>query len=216
MWVSFSPQQIQQALTLSDFDGVQAQHQMSPVFRVGQRPANREGQPRLAAVMALVFPSKAGYQALALIRRTEHPGDVHGGQMSFPGGRRESHESFEETARRETFEEIGLHPNSIQVLGELTQLYVPPSDFEIHPFVGYIDHHPTWQPDTHEVAEVVEMPLYYLFEAARKRSEIRNTNGLTYEIRYYDVNGHKVWGATAIMLSEFEGRLRVIAESRPE
>lgn len=215
MYDLFSPEQLHQGLHLPDFDGIAAQRRMSPVHRLSYRPSNREGQPRLAAVMILIFPSTQG-QSLVLIRRADHPGAVHSGQMSFPGGRREPNETFEQTARRETFEEVGIDPASIQVVGEMTQLYVPPSDFEIHPFVGYLDYAPVWYPDTHEVAEVVEMPLHYLFEPQRKQSEIRHINDFSFEAHYYDVDGHKVWGATAIMLSEFEARLRLVAEPCPE
>src|SRR5690606_4979843 len=99
-----------------------------------------------------------------LIRRQDHPGDVHGGQVSFPGGRQEQDETYEQTALREAEEEIGITPGDVQIIGTLTTLYVPPSNFEIHPIVGTISYFPRWIPQVAEVAEMIEAPLDVLFD----------------------------------------------------
>lgn len=208
-WMTISPERIQMALSLENFDVMGAQRQMAPTHRILQRPTGHDGSPRLAAVLALLFPGDEG-TSLVLMRRTERPGSVHSGQISFPGGRREGNESFSWTALRETQEELGVQAETVHILGELTHLYVPPSDSEIHPFVGYVDYHPTWLPQTNEVAEVIEMPLYYLLDKQYRHTEQRKINDYVFDAPYFAVKGHKVWGATAIMLAELAGRLHSI------
>jgi 8-oxo-dGTP pyrophosphatase MutT (NUDIX family) len=173
-----------------------------------RRPVERSGNPRLAAVLVLLYPVQREL-SLVLTRRHEYQG-VHSGQISLPGGQREDGESFAQTALRETHEELGINVQGIQLVGKLTQVYIPPSDYEVHPYVGYSSQRPAWKPDPAEVAEVIEMPLAMLFENNLKRSEVATRNGVTFEMPYYAIQGHKVWGATAAMLSEFEERLRRI------
>jgi 8-oxo-dGTP pyrophosphatase MutT (NUDIX family) len=209
-WRHISIDQVRAGLALQDFDVARAQLRMAPIVRPLRRDPQREGSPRLAAVLVLLFPSPGGLM-LVLIRRHEYEG-VHSGQISLPGGKHEDTESFWETALRETDEELGIAPHRIRWMGNLTPLYIPPSDFEVHPFVGYTPDHPQWTPDPLEVAEVIEVPLSILFDDSLKRSEEVARNGVTFQMPYYAINGHKVWGATAIMLSELEGRLRQVIE----
>jgi 8-oxo-dGTP pyrophosphatase MutT (NUDIX family) len=145
----------------------------------------------------------------ALIRRTQNPHDVHSGQISLPGGSQEGDETPVQTALREAREELGVDL-PVQVLGQLTCLYIPPSDFEVRPIVGYIAKHPAWKPDQTEVVEVLECPLVWLFDDAHKVIEDWERDGQIIQVPWYNVNGHKVWGATAIILSEFEHRLRQV------
>jgi 8-oxo-dGTP pyrophosphatase MutT (NUDIX family) len=144
---------------------------------------------------------------MPLIRRAEYPG-VHSGQIGLPGGRLEDGEGFLEAALRECHEEIGVAPAAVEIIGELATLYVPPSNFEIHPFVGYVPFRPTWQPDPTEVAEVIEMPVSRLMDDGAKGEEVIARAEVAFHIHYYMVGAHKVWGATAIMLGELESRLR--------
>lgn len=138
-----------------------------------------------------------------LIRRPEYPG-VHSGQIALPGGRREGSESLEQTALRETKEEIGVRAVTLEVIGALSPLYTPPSNFCIYPFVAYSLIHPTFQPDPREVAEVVEVPLRLLLDLSIRRVETWHFEQIgARRVPFFDVYGHHVWGATAMILSEF-------------
>jgi 8-oxo-dGTP pyrophosphatase MutT (NUDIX family) len=199
---------VRAALTLSQFDAVAAQLRMAPQprsARLGQRPP---GSPRQASVLVLLFPADAGL-SFVLTRRTENPHDVHSGQISLPGGAQEPGESPVQTALRETREELGFS-GPVDVVGRLTSLYIPPSDFEVHPVVAHSGQHPVWQRDALEVAEVLECPLGWLLDADRKVVEDWELSGHTVRVPWYNVRGHRVWGATAIILSELEQRLRSV------
>jgi 8-oxo-dGTP pyrophosphatase MutT (NUDIX family) len=200
---------VQAALELADFDAPAAQRRMAPIPRAMRRSDQRSGKARQASVLILLYPAE-GEMALVLIRRTAHPHDVHSGQISLPGGSQEPGEAIVQTALRETQEEIGLD-RPVQILGFLTCLYIPPSDFEVHPVVGYVASRPTWIPDTREVAEVLDCPLGWLLDEAHKTIEEWDYNGEKVIVPWYNVSGHKVWGATALILSEFEQRLRQAA-----
>lgn len=160
--------------------------------------------------MVLLYPVNDTLH-FALIRRPTYEG-VHSGQVSFPGGKHEAGETFEQTAIRETREELGI-TESITVLGALSPLYVPPSDFDIHPFVGYVSTHPIWAPSPDEVAEVIEVSLPTLLEDQYKAVEVWTHNDAPFQVPMYVFDGNKVWGATAVMLSEFEARLRRVVGS---
>ena len=213
-WQQITLQHIRQALDLPYFDALQAQQRMAPMARAMQRPPERPGSPRMAAVLILLFPSDEGLQ-FVLTRRHDYPG-VHGGQISLPGGQREGEESFDQVALRETHEEVGVPSRDIQLLGQISNVYIPPSDFFVYPYVGYTPNRPNWLPDDAEVGEVLEVSLYHLFDDSIKRSGEMTRNGMTFPIKYYELNGQMVWGATAVMLSEFEGRLRTVMESITE
>lgn len=199
--------QVKTALQLTDFDPVAAQMKMVPYPRPIRRPESRNGNPRLAAVLILLYPVQH-HLHFALIERNQYQG-VHSGQISLPGGQHEGDESLATTALRETFEEVGVAPSTVELLGELTTIYIPPSDFEVHPFVGYTSTHPQWQPNPYEVAALIETPLNWLFDDNLKEVGVVPTTRGTIDAPYYAIKGQKVWGATAIILSEFEQRLRL-------
>jgi 8-oxo-dGTP pyrophosphatase MutT (NUDIX family) len=202
--------QVQAALALENFAVLAAQRRMAPQPRALRRSPNRPGQPRQAGVLILLYPAQEGL-AFALIRRTQNPHDVHSGQISLPGGSLEPGETPVEAALREAKEELGLDV-PVQVLGSLTCLYIPPSDFEVHPAVGYVNQRPVWVPDRSEVVEVLECPLAWLLDDTRKVVEAWERDGQTVQVPWYNMHGHKVWGATAIILSEFEHRLRHVLD----
>lgn len=196
---------VRRALALPAFDAPAAQLRMAPHPRP-ERPPERPGSPRLAAVLVLLYPMGEGLH-FVLTRRTESLG-VHSGQISLPGGRCEGAESLSRTALRETEEEIGVRCDSVELLGELTPLYVPPSDYLIYPRVGACSARPALRPAPSEVAEIIEAPLSLLLDDSIKGVENVTRYGQPFTIAYYHIGAHKVWGATAIVLSELEWRLR--------
>lgn len=180
---------------------------MAPEGRPMTPPPGVEA--RQAGVLVLLFPAEHGHLHLMLTRRTAHLRG-HSGQISFPGGRRDpSDATFTETALRETCEELGLcAADQIEILGALTKFYIPPSNFEVQPVVAWLPGLPELRPNADEVAEVFSMPLADLLRPEIKHVEDWTFDGQTRRIAFYMVQGHKVWGATAAMLSELEHRLR--------
>lgn len=199
---------IQHALT-GPLPGMGGQIKMAPEPRVGQ--VNRWEVPddhREAGVLLLLYPHRLPNQPepelyLVLTRRHDYPG-AHGGQISLPGGRREDGEALQITALREAHEEIGLDPTAVEIMGQLSPLYIPPSNFYIYPFIAYSPVRPVFQPDAKEVAELIEVPLPSLFNPAIHREETWHfPNYGERRVPFFDVFGHQVWGATAMILSEF-------------
>ena len=127
----------------------------------------------------------------------------HAGQISLPGGAQDEGETLVETALREAYEEIGIEKGAVRVLGELTPVHVIVSGFTLHPIVGVCDAPPTFAPAPHEVAEVLEVAIDELRDASRIRRGIRVREGVAIEYPYFDLLGHQVWGATAMVLGEF-------------
>ena len=191
------------AVNLPAFDPTPAHFNMSPS---GRRLEPPEGiAAREAGVLELVYPHD-GVLRVVLTRRNDALRG-HSGQISFPGGRRDStDESFTATALRETCEELGLC-EGIQVIGTLSPMYIPPSNFKVYPTVGYVDAPPVFTPNEAEVAEIFSVSLDDLINPQLKSIEERVIQGTPLNVPFYLVSGHKVWGATAIMLSELEQRL---------
>ena len=207
---------IRAALALDDFDVAAAQRNMAPEQRAMRRHNQRTGNPRRASVLIVLFPGNDASEnegerglTFALMRRTSNPHDRHSGQISLPGGSQESGETVVETALRETREELGID-GPVRILGQLTCLYITHSDFEVRPVVGYVFEHPKWKPDAAEVVEVIECPVAWLIDDARKVIENWKIEGRNLRVPWYDVQGHKVWGATAMILSEFDQRLQYV------
>ena len=201
---------IRTALMLDPFDVLTAHQAMAPMPRPLRRAAERDAMPNLAAVLILLYPvPDDDLLAFAMIKRNEYPG-VHSGQIGFPGGRHEVGETYLATALRETHEELGVPPDSVDMVGQLSPIYIPPSDFEVHPFVGYMPKRPQWVPDPNEVAGVLEMTVPHLLDITAKRTEPWTLNGYTLDVPFYAFAEHKIWGATAIILSEFEHRLQAV------
>ncbi len=197
---------LEAALHLPGFDVAAARRPMHliPDLRPEAPPPGVATRP--AAVLVLAYP--AGDElSTVLIRRAPDPG-VHSGQIGFPGGALEPDDgSPMAAALREACEEIGLCRADVRILGSLAAVYIPPSGFEVTPVVGALEVRPSFHPNPAEVAALLELPLSALLDETRKREQEMILAGVRCRVPYYDVGGQVVWGATALMLAELEGRL---------
>lgn len=181
--------------------GIAAQIRLAPEYRVESLRAAPPPDARGAGVLLLLYPANGGWR-FPLMKRVED-GLVHGGQISLPGGSQEPGESLRETALREACEEIGAACAEAEVLGQLSTIYIPPSNFLVTPTVGYVNERPDFQCDPREVAELIEVPLSTLFDRDVVKREAWSLRGVTVEVPFFQIGSHKVWGATAMILSEF-------------
>ncbi len=181
--------------------GLASQLQMVPEHRRIDKTYLEVGDScNRASVLVLLYP-RHGHLHVVLTRRTDKVAH-HQAQISFPGGHQDSHESILETALRETQEELNVAPSSVRVLGELTPLYVPPSNYCIYPVVAAAESRPDFRPSPHEVAEVLEIPLDHLLDAKNVQREVWPLRGLEVNVPFYLFQGHKIWGATAMIMAE--------------
>lgn len=166
--------------------------------------------PKQAAVMMLFYPRNEKAN-LVLIIRNAYPG-VHSSQIAFPGGKIEkSDASFQETALRETEEEIGILPSQIQVVKQFSQVYIPPSNFLVHPFLGYSCEELIFKPDPNEVAGIIEMPLHHFLDDNNMELQTMPTSySESIDVPVFKIHEHRVWGATAMMMSELKEVLKTV------
>lgn len=153
-----------------------------------------------AGVLVLLYPWHDRLHVV-LTRRTSSVAH-HQAQISFPGGHQDSHESLLETALREAEEELNVPPSSVRILGELTPLYVTPSNYCIYPVVAVATNRPDFRPSPHEVAEVLDVPLDHLQNAQNVQQEVWRLRDEDVKIPFYLFRGHKIWGATAMIMAE--------------
>lgn len=182
--------------------GQPAQYKMVPPGRpVTDLEAIDQEKVRQAAVAALFF-NKGNRPHIILTLRLEYEG-VHSGQISFPGGRREEEDrSFMHTALRETEEEIGVKDKEIELLGSLTSVYIPPSNFYVYPFVGILESSPMYKKQEEEVASILEIDFNDFINPKNITEQILKTRGLTMKVPAFHISGYTIWGATAMMISE--------------
>lgn len=157
---------------------------------------------RDAAVLMLLYGDEDGSARFVLTQRPETMRD-HSGQISFPGGRIEDGETALEAALRETEEEVGVVVPYDAVVGSLSGLYIPPTRFCVAPFVAIVDERPAYTLNRIEVAQLVEPLVGDLLDPSAVQSTVRHIRGVDFEVPYFDLDGHVVWGATAMMLAEF-------------
>ncbi|WP_266204529.1 NUDIX hydrolase [Pontibacter kalidii] len=164
--------------------------------------AKPDSQTKESAVLILFYQDKDKIK-LPLILRPVYVG-VHSGQIGLPGGRKEKADAdFYETALREAKEEIGINPADVTVIGHLSDLFVFASNHMVHPVVGYINHKPVFLTDPREVDQLIEVPLSTLLDKSiRGITNMVVSGNMEISAPYFGVDGHTVWGATAMMLSE--------------
>lgn len=167
-------------------------------LRLSIKPNERT---RRSAVLILFYPNK-GEIFLPLILRPAYDG-VHSGQMAFPGGRFEpSDEDLIRTAKREAQEEIGLRITDVKVVGMLSELFIPPSNFFVLPVVAYLPYRPDFYPDPREVEKVLEVRFKEIEDKSIIGSSTIEIRGRAIMAPHYLIQNYKVWGATAMMISE--------------
>ncbi len=209
---SLTPKDIKQALT-GPLPGLRGQQIMAPDFRPLDPESYEEGSKtcRRAAVLLLIYPVDGHLYTVLTERR--HDLTAHPGQISMPGGSRDGNETVTQTAIREAHEEIGVEPDAVEALGRLTHIYIPPSHFCIQIVVGYTPRRPQWCANPDEIETLIEVPLSMLFDPAFRRVITVPRDGRDWQVRYFAINDHKVWGATAMALGEF---VTLMEETSPD
>jgi len=196
-----------------ELPGETVQHKMAPIERIQElkNKAVKKNVSRKAGVMALFYPAEDNETYLILILRKTYKG-VHSAQVGFPGGKIEPEDSsIEETALRETEEEVGVPRKLISVIKKLTEIYIPPSDFFVQPFIGTTSKTPKFIPQEDEVEALIEVPLKHFMDDAVLVTKTLTTSYATdIDVPAYLLNNHIVWGATAMMLSEVRELLKQV------
>jgi 8-oxo-dGTP pyrophosphatase MutT (NUDIX family) len=196
--------------------GLDAQLTMAPTPRPGWDPRHLPAGLRDAAGLLLVYPHRGEWHMPLTVRASalRH----HTGQVSLPGGRVDPGESMEQTALREAAEEVGVDPTLVQVIGHLTPLHIPVSAHLLHPVVGVAWSRPDFRIAEAEVERLLEVPVSHLRRPDIVRSEQRRRQlppPVVMDVPYYDVDGAKVWGATAMILAEFLSALEGVDSAVP-
>ena len=196
-----------------ELPGELSQFKMSPTFRLELMERSREAMKtsKRAGVLVLFYPDINRQTRLVLILRKSYEG-VHSAQVGFPGGKLEKGDiSLEGAALRETFEEIGVPEQEVKILKSLTRLYIPPSNFTVYPYLGFTVTTPSFKIEEKEVEDTIEVTLPHLMD---EKSIIMTSVTTSYrknvEVPAFQLNGHIVWGATAMMLSELKDLLKQV------
>lgn len=194
---------------LKPLPGWEAQSLMATQVHKNARAIPRPNA-RVAGVLMLLFPMNQ-HLHLPLILRPNYQG-VHSGQMALPGGKVElCDQDIIETALRETEEEIGVKIERQQVLGRLSDLYIPPSNISVTPVVAYYEKEPTYILDPIEVADIVNISISELKDPQNQLiTQVAVIGGGMMKVPAFRIQGRIVWGATAMMLSELLGILNEI------
>jgi 8-oxo-dGTP pyrophosphatase MutT (NUDIX family) len=192
-------------VTKMELPGEAIQLKMAPIERLLELKANARDRntAKKSGVLVLFYPDLNQETHLILILRKTYKG-VHSSQIGFPGGKEEDEDnSLQDTALREAEEEVGVLRESVSVLKELTEIYIPPSNYFVHPFLGITSITPNFFPQESEVEALIEVALTHFMDDAIVTSKVLTTSYATsIDVPVFLLNGHVVWGATAMMLSE--------------
>ena len=191
--------------------GEEAHFKLAPLLRLEELKNIDidKKKPNHAAVLAVFYPDENQKTKFVLILRKTYKG-IHSNQVGFPGGRIEEEDvDLMATALRETEEEVGIPRNEVEVLRELTKLYIPPSNFWVQPYVGVMHKTPQLIPQEDEVEAVLEVALSdFLSDSCLIRQTLSTSYAKNIDVPAFLLNSHVVWGATAMMLSELKEILR--------
>ncbi len=182
--------------------GLEAQLSMAPSTRIDElKRMIQTGEPKQSAVLVLFYPMD-GKIKLVFIKRPKD-NSIHSGQIAFPGGRvEEDDQSFDDTALREAKEEVNIDPGKVKVVGALSKLHIPPSNYDVYPIVGYAKNRPDFKGND-EVDKILEVELNHLLDPKTKTTKtIHHRLGKLVDIPCYYIQGEIIWGATAMMLGE--------------
>lgn len=189
--------------------GLDAQLILAPKLRLKfDKEKIAASNPRKAAVLALFYPNAKNQTTLLLTQRASYKG-THSAQISFPGGKIEAQDdSLVDTALRETWEEIGVRTSTVKIIRELTDVYIPPSNFLATPFMGFVTQRPKFTLN-HEVAKTIEILLTDLLNDKHVTTVNLSTSYMkNIDVPCFKLNNHIVWGATGMMLSEIKELLK--------
>ncbi|WP_283637388.1 NUDIX hydrolase [Aquaticitalea lipolytica] len=193
--------------------GQASQFKMSPPYRMDliEKQAEAMKSSKRAGVLALFYPDTLQNTNLILILRKTYKG-VHSAQVGFPGGKLEPQDkSLEYTAVRETQEEVGVPLKDIKVIKAMTEVYIPPSNFTVHPFMGITTKTPKFVKQDDEVEDLIEVTLKDFIDDNLMTSRLIMTSlQKEVEVPAFHFNGHIVWGATAMMLNEVKDLLKTV------
>jgi 8-oxo-dGTP pyrophosphatase MutT (NUDIX family) len=179
--------------------GAEVQLRMSPGVK---RPVSTDRPLRQSGVLLLLYPLEGGIYTV-FIKRSEYNG-IHSGQISLPGGMFEKGDRLlRNTALREAKEETGMPIEEVRVIGQLTRVFIPVSNVHVFPFVAVTSKRPDFTPDTNEVQYLIETNLDELLNPINHKRKIMQIADLSVEVPFYDIRGNHIWGATAMILSEF-------------
>lgn len=200
-------------VTKMELPGEAVQFKMAPMERLQElkRIARDKDTAKRAGVLSLFYPSENFETRLILILRKTYEG-VHSAQVGFPGGKLEEEDiSIQDTALRETEEEVGISRETISVLKKLTEIYIPPSNFFVQPFLGITTESPKFIPQEEEVEALIEVTLHDFMNDANIITKTLSTSyAHSIEVPAFHLNGHVVWGATAMMLNEVRELLKMV------
>tara|TARA_B100000787_G_scaffold170313_1_gene166308 strand:+ start:23464 stop:24102 length:639 start_codon:yes stop_codon:yes gene_type:complete len=193
--------------------GLDAQFKLAPKMRFDYDPKKvTSNNPKKAAVLVLLYPNKNDNVTLLLTKRASYNG-THSAQISFPGGKFEdSDKNLTQTALRESQEEVGLIKQNIKILRKITDVYIPPSNFLVTPFIGITEIIPTFKRND-EVAEIIEISLLELLDDKNIGTvQINNSYMNNISVPCFKFNNFNVWGATGMILSEIKEALKKVQQ----
>ena len=186
--------------------GLQAQLKMASGLRAKAAASYKPdtSKAKIGAVLIALYQDQGALKTV-MMKRPDYDG-THSGQVSFPGGKVENEDrDIFHTALREAEEEVNIIQGDVNVIGRLTELYIPPSNFLVHPIIGMLESPPNLVPDRHEVESILVTDLKYLLrDDIIDETEIKLSSGFQLKTPSFEVDGHTVWGATAMIIAELK------------
>lgn len=193
-------------IKLSHLTGIESHKELAPPNRTIYTKQKIPKNAREAGVMILIYIDKNKKSNILLTQRANYKG-IHGGQISFPGGKKETLDvNLQETALRETFEEVGILSSDIHVIKQLTSVYIPPSNFVVNPYIGIINKVPCFKINN-EVDKLIHLPIEILLNPTTL-SNFKSSTATS--IPCFNYKAYNIWGATAMILNEFKEVLKTL------